>query len=143
MKKYILLSIVFIATIVTVIAEQDFAASLKNCSSYSESGSVQAEGMNVTSRKQITGWEGDRCVYKEAINFSGINAVVTCKLTKPQITEITSVMNAYSLVQKYSNEKIDTSSLSNVQDNPVVKVWNKYLQDPSTCTMSGLDGLNK
>ena len=35
-----------------------------------------------------------------------------------------------------SNEDVDTSSLSAVQNNPVIKVWNKFLQDSSTCTMT-------
>ena len=96
--------------------------------------------MKVTSTKQILGWQGDRCVYKEKVNFSGMDVTTTCKLTKSQITELTSVMNAYSLVQKYSNDNVDTSSLSAVQNNPVVKVWNKYMQDSSTCTMAGLEG---
>lgn len=139
MKKYFFITVVLLITILSVIAADDFATALKKCSSYTESGVVNTEGMSVQTTKQILGWSGDRCVYKEKMNFAGMNITTTCKLSGAQITELTSVMNAYSLVQKYSNEKADTSSFSKVQDNPVVKVWNKYLQDPSTCSIDGLD----
>ena len=138
MKKYLVITLAVLLTAVTVSAKDDFASSLKNCSSFTDSGVVETEGMKVKSTKQILGWQGDRCVYKEKVNFSGMDVTTTCKLTKSQITELTSVMNAYSLVQKYSGDSVDTSSLSAVQNNPVIKVWNKFLQDPSTCTMSGL-----
>ena len=138
MKKYLVITLAVLLTAIMVSAKDDFASSLKNCSSYTDSGIVDTEGMKVKSTKQILGWQGDRCVYKEKVNFSGMDVTTTCKLTKSQITELTSVMNAYSLVQKYSGDSVDTSSLSAVQNNPVIKVWNKFLQDPSTCTMSGL-----
>ena len=138
MKKFLfIISIVF--TILTVTAnEDDFIKSLKNCTPYSQTGTVTTEGMDVTSKKQILGHQVDKCVYKETVNFGGANTSFTCKFSKAQINEITSVMNAYSLVQQYSGEKVDTSSISNVQNNPVVKVWNKYLQDPSVCAIEGI-----
>ncbi len=137
MKKYFIITVVLILTTLIVLADDTkFINALKNCSSYAESGTVNTEGMNVTSNKKIVGWDGDRCVYKEKVLFSGIESTVTCKLSKPQIDELTSVMQAYSLVQQYSNEDVDTSSLSAVQNNPVIKVWNKFLQDSSTCTMT-------
>ena len=139
-KKYLIFGLTLFVGCSLVIAEEaissNFVNALKTCStSYSESGSFTTEGMNVTSTKKILGWENDRCVYQETVNFSGMNTCLTCKLAKSQIDELVSVMQAYEVVQKYSNEDIDTSKLSAVQDNPVVKVWNKYLQDSSTCTM--------
>ncbi len=138
MKKYFILTI-FIIICTTLIALADdvrFINALKSCSSYSESGVVNTEGLNVTSNKKILGWEGDKCVYQEKVNFSGIDSCITCKLSKSQIKELTSVMEAYNLVQQYSKEDIDTSSISGVQNNPIVKAWNKYLQDSSVCTVS-------
>lgn len=138
MKKYFILTI-FIIICTTLIALADdvrFINALKSCSSYSESGVVNTEGLNVTSNKKILGWEGDKCVYQEKVNFSGIDSCITCRLSKSQIKELTSVMEAYNLVQQYSKEDIDTSSISGVQNNPIVKAWNKYLQDSSVCTVS-------
>ena len=139
MKKSVIFVFALIATTLFVIAEDSrFTSSLRNCTSFTESGIVNTEGMNVQSTKQIMGWDNDKCVYKETVNFNGLNVTTTCKLTRPQIEELTSVMNAYSLVQEYSNESVNTSKLSEVQNNPVVKAWNKYLQDSSVCTMTGL-----
>lgn len=139
MKKYIFVVFIVIATTLAVLAKNSsFTEALRNCSSYSESGSVNTEGMNVNSVKQIVGKENDKCVYKETVNFSGANMTVTCKFTDTQIYELVSVMDAYELVQKYSKENVDTSSISSVQNNPVVKAWNKYLQDTSVCTLEGL-----
>ena len=139
MKKYFVIGFAVLLSVITVTAKDDFASSLKSCSPFSDSGVVETEGMKVKSVKQILGWEGNRCVYKEKVNFAGMDVTTTCKFTQPQITELTSVMNAYSLVQKYSGDSVDTSSLSAVQNNPVVKVWNKFMQDSATCSVSGIN----
>lgn len=137
MKKYFVFVFALILATLTVLADDArFTNALKNCSSYSESGTVNTEGMNVTSDKKILGWEGDKCVYQEKVQFSGIDSCITCKLSRAQINELVSVMEAYALVQKYSTEDVDTSSVSAVQNNPVVKAWNKYFQDSSVCTMT-------
>lgn len=137
MRKYLLFALTIILTTLIVLADDaKFASALRNCSSYSESGTVNTEGMNVTSNKKILGWQGDKCVYQEKVNFAGIDSCITCKLSKAQISELVNVMLAYAVVQQYSKSNVDTSSLSAVQDNPVVKVWNKYLQDSSVCTIS-------
>ena len=137
MKKYFIFALTVILTTLIVLADDaKFAYALKNCSSYSESGSVQTDGINVTSSKKILGWQGDKCVYQEKLNFSGVDSCVTCKLSKTQIDELVNVMQSYAVVQQYSKSKVDTSNLSAVQDNPVVKAWSKYLQDSSVCTIS-------
>ena len=141
MKKYLFLIIVIMVTTLFATAKTDFLSSFKTCSNYSESGTVNTQGMQVTSNKTIEGWEGNKCVYKEKVSFSGIDSTTICKFTKSQLDEIVSVMQAYELVQKYSNEKVDTSSLEANQNNPVVKVWQKYIQDSSVCNISGLKGL--
>ena len=137
MKKYFVFVITLVLTTLIVLADDaKFTNALKNCSSYSESGTVNSEGVNVTSSKKILGWEGDKCVYQEKVQFSGIDSCITCKLTRSQINELVSVMQAYALVQQYSNDDVDTSSISAVQNNPVVKAWNKYLQDSSVCSVT-------
>ena len=137
MKKYFIFALTIILTTLIVLADDaKFAYALKNCSSYSESGSVQTDGINVTSSKKILGWQGDKCVYQEKLNFSGVDSCVTCKLSKTQIDELVNVMQSYAVVQQYSKSKVDTSNLSAVQDNPVVKAWSKYLQDSSVCTIA-------
>ena len=91
--------------------------------------------MVVTSSKKIVGWQGDRCVYREDINMMDINSTITCKFTKSQINELASVIEAYELVQQYSDSTPDLSNLEEAQKNPVSKAWGKYLQDSSVCTI--------
>ena len=74
-------------------------------------------------------------MYKEQVSYSGIEANTTCRLSQRQIDELVDVMRAYSTVQKYSTDKLDTSSLNNIQGNPVVNAWNKYLMDSSVCNI--------
>ena len=138
MKKYFIFAFVLLVTTLVVLADDmRFANALRKCSSsYSESGTVQTDGMNVTSSKKILGWQGDKCVYQEIVNFAGIDSCITCKLSKSQVAELVNVMQAYAVVQQYSKEKVNTSNFSEAQNNPVVKAWNKYLQDSSVCTIS-------
>ena len=144
MKKFLIIPAVVLTAVIAVNAgNSDFVSSFKSCTHYSESGNVNTEGLNVTSTKQILGREGNKCVYKESVKFSGIEASTVCKFTDAQVNEIVSVMQAYSLVQRYSDEDVDTSSLSAVSNNPIVKVWNKYLQDSNVCTFGGLGGFGQ
>lgn len=137
-RHFVFASIIFLTTITVFAQSANLTESLRNCSPYTESGNVNTEGMNVQSTKQITGKDGDKCVYKETVNMSGMNVTITCRFTDTQRYELASVMDAYALVQKYSKENVDTSSISSVQNNPVVKAWNRYLQDSSVCTMDGI-----
>lgn len=136
MKKYLLFFAAILITAMSVIADDaKFYNALQNCTSYSDGGTTTTEGKTVKFRNTIVGWQSDKCVYKETVNYGGMDVCITCKLSKPQLTELVDVMKAYSTVQKYTGENIDTSSLSAVKNNPVVGVWNKYLQDPSVCQM--------
>lgn len=134
MKKYLFFCLAIFITAVIAVADDDaFATALQSCSKYSNSGVVNTDGMKVEYKNQILGWESDKCVYKEYVSYSGMDTCTTCKLTKRQINELVKVMRAYSTVQQYSGEEVDTSSVSKVQNNPVVRVWNKYLQDSAVC----------
>lgn len=123
-----------------VSSEADFSKALKNCTPFSDSGQVQTAGMNVQSTKRIVGWQGDKCVYKESVKFMDITSDISCRLSKAQILELSSVIDAYSLVQKYSDSKPDFSDLESAQNNPVSKAWSKYLQDNSVCTITTNQG---
>jgi len=112
-----------------------FYTALQGCTKYSSSGKTTTDGVVAKFKSQIIGWEDNKCVYKESVNFAGVEACTTCRLSQRQIDELVDVMRAYSTVQKYSGEKEDLSSLSKVQGNPVVNAWNKYLMDSSVCTI--------
>ena len=140
MKKFLIIPLMIIITSFSAVysSEDKYIEALRNCSSYSDFGNVNADGVNVTSHKQILGWHGDKCRYKESVNMGNMNVDILCNFSKPQIAEITSVADAYYTTLKYSNASPDTSSIEAVQSNPIVNVFNKYLQNPNVCTMSGM-----
>ena len=136
MKKFVFLFVSFIFIAAQADAgEAEFFNALRNCSSYSGSGYTKTDGQLLKFNNKILGWEDDKCIYKEQVNYGGIDACINCKLTRQQINELVEVMNAYEKLQKYTKNKPDVSSLDAVKDNPVVNAWNKYLQDPNVCTL--------
>jgi hypothetical protein len=136
MKKYSILVLVTFITILSVFAnDEKFYSALENCTSYSDGGSTKTDGMDIKFKNNILGWQDNKCVYKENVSYGDMDVCVTCKFSKSQIEELVGVMRAFSTVQKYTGEKIDTSTLDAVKNNPVVNVWNKYLQDSNICKM--------
>ena len=141
MNKYLIFGLTLAIGCSIVLAEEaissKFINALQNCSSsYSESGSFTTDGTTVNSSKRILGWQNGKCVYQEKVKFSDMNSCVTCRFSKSQLSELASVMRSWEVVQSYSAEEVDYSKSANVQNNPVVKVWNKYLQDSSVCTVT-------
>ena len=120
-------------------SDDKFINALRNCSSYKESGTINVQGISAQSSKSILGWNNDKCTYKENLVISGMNTNVTCHFSRPQIKEISDVADAYFLTLKYSNENVDTSSVEAAQNTPLAHVFNKYLQDPQVCTISGME----
>ena len=137
MKKYLITMVLIMAGCSFVYAEEimsaKFVEALAVCSPYSASGQVNTEGLNVNSQKRVLGKKDGKCVYEEKVSFAENNLTITCRFSKEQLDELASVTKAYLLVQSYSKEQVDTSSLSSVENNPVVKVWGKYMQDTSVC----------
>ena len=138
MKKFFITAIVICICIAVYAKSQDdkFINALRDCSSYKESGNINTDGVNAQSTKEITGWNSDKCVYKEAINLNGTHVNIKCNFTKSQINEITTVADAYYVTLKYSQESIDTSSVDAIKNNPLANVFNKYIQDPKVCSIN-------
>ena len=95
-------------------------------------------GVNIQSNKIISGWQNDKCKYSENLDYAGTKIKLVCNFSKSQIDEIASVADAYYLTLKYSNEQPDFSSTEALQNNPVVRVLSKYLQDTTVCNLDGL-----
>ena len=138
MKKILVIIFVLCICITVKASEDKFINALKTCSGFTDSGTINTDGISATSTKQILGWHNNKCTYKENISMNGINVNIACHFTKSQIKEITSVADAYFLTLKYSGEQADTSSLDAVKNNPLTNVFNKYIQDQSVCEISGL-----
>ena len=135
MKKFFAILILLFSVISVFANDNDFFNALQNCSSYSNNGETKTDGILAKFQSQISGWDNNKCIYKEHVNYSGIDAITTCKFSQRQLDELVDVMRAYSKVQSYSTDKLDTSSLDNIKGNPVVNVWNKYLMDSSVCNI--------
>ena len=136
MKKYfIVFAILIFSSAFSLADDEAFYSALQNCKAYSNQGQTKTDGNNIAFKSQILGWENNKCTYKESVSFAGMDSCTICKFSKDQINELVTVMRAYSTVQKYSGETVDTSSLSAAQNNPVVRVWNKYLSDPAVCNI--------
>jgi len=99
MKK-ILASIVliFCLTLIAKAGDDKFIDALRNCSYYHDSGTVNIQGLSVVSTKSISGWNNDKCTYRENVKLNGADMNITCKFTKPQIKEITSVAEIHHLL---------------------------------------------
>lgn len=140
MKKFLLIIFcILLSSSITGIAQDfsdEFVEAFGSCKAFNDSGNFTTENMNVTSSKRIYGYNNNLCKYEESIKMGETKAKVSCNFSKAQIDEITEVMKAYNLVQKYSDEQLDTSSLDNVKNNPVFKVWSKYLQDENVCKIN-------
>lgn len=139
MKKLFCLFCIMFTTIGFAMSEdivsERFISALSSCSSYSESGIVQTEGLDVSSSKKILGKENNKCIYQEEIIIDKNKFKITCKFSKAQTDELTGVMKSYAESQKYSNEKVDTSSLDVIKTNPVSASWANYLQNPDVCSV--------
>ena len=142
MKRNFLITLTLLVCAMAVYATgsvDKFIYALRNCSQYRELGTINVEGITAQSSKSISGWQNEKCIYKENLIISGMNTNVTCRFSRPQIKEISSVADAYFLTLKYSNEGVDTSSLEAAKNTPLANVFNKYLQDPQVCTISGME----
>lgn len=138
MKKYIILILlIFFSCYAFAKTSDKFVEALRNCTPFSDSGMVNINGIDTKSDKHLLGWQNNKCVYKETLDFNGTKISTVCRFSKPQIKEIVSVADAYYVTLKYSNQQPDLSSLDALQNNPVAQVLGKYLQDASVCSMSG------
>ena len=131
MKKYVYLFVILMISVGIVYAQNNksFVQALSDCSDYFESGVINADGVDLNSEKRILGKKDNKCVYEEKISVANYDMTITCSFTEPQIKELTSVMNAYEVL--FFSDDI----VSDVSDNPVVKTWNKYLNDTSVCVI--------
>ena len=139
LKKSLIIAGLFIlaATFLVQAAQEiKFTTALRNCSPFSSNDNMQMLNTTVQSSKRISGRDGDKCVYSENVSFMGIESNVVCKFTQAQADELASVIDAYELVQQYSGEAPNFSSLDTAQTNPVSKVWGKYMQDSNVCTIT-------
>ena len=110
-----------------------FTDNLKNCAQYYGSQTIELNDVKLVSTKQILGFEGDKCVYKESISTADSKYTVSCKLSKSNIADLVAIMEDFEKDPKAQN--IDLNDFTQVESSSVVTGWSKYLQDPEICSI--------
>ena len=138
MKKVYLFLIAILVFILSVNAGEDlrFFNALKSCTPYSSNGVINTAEIKAGYNSKILGWDGDKCVYKREVKFSGIDACVICKFSQTHLDRLVGVMKAYGDIEELVGNNLDLSDTEALKTNPVVKVWTEYLQDSSVCSIS-------
>ena len=123
---------------VSVSAEQDerLLNALKNCQPYTGYGSLEIKGVSADYKTQVVGLdEQNRCVYKKYVTVFDQELCTVCKFTRYHISEIVRTMNTYEVGYNESGEEVNIEDVEAIKNTPVVKLWNRYLNDPSICNV--------
>lgn len=129
MKKFIIISILAFFTCKACYSislngfSERFAKKFQNCEPYKESISFNANGTVYHDKKQIEGWYGDFCAYKQTIKTSGMTLYAACAFSKEQVN---SLYNALLIQPKQPGWDTET------QD-----IWDKYVLDNKNCKLWG------
>ena len=123
---------------VSVSAEQDerLLNALKNCQPYTGYGSLEIKGVSADYKTQVVGLdEQNRCVYKKYVTVFDQELSTVCKYTRYHISEIVRTMNTYEVGYNEYGEEVDIEDVEAIKNTPVVKLWNRYLNNPSICNV--------
>ncbi len=113
----------------------EFMKAFKTCAEFKSVDEIEVDGITSKVTKNIIGWDGYTCKYREIVEFKEINfkSTVNCEFSGEQVREIYSVMEKEALDAAKNPKKYENMSLEEAQNSPVLKVWNKYLGDSNVC----------
>ena len=137
MKKIIFVLGIFLLASSFVCANHDdrFFTALRTCTPYESMGALDVQGVNADYTSRVIGWSNNKCVYKKTVRVPGMDACIECRFSRENLKKLTSVVNANRNNAGYSFENIDITNISSLENNPVVNLWLRYLQDPTICTV--------
>lgn len=96
-----------------------FVKKFKTCEVYSEPFTFNMYGTVFHDYKQILGWNGNYCGYKQITGTANGQLVVTCNFTRENVNTL---YNALLLKpDKYGKE------------NPTEKIWREHMHNPKIC----------
>ncbi|MBO8430605.1 hypothetical protein IAC76_04395 [Spirochaetes bacterium] len=101
---------------------EQFARKFKTCEPYYEEVSFNANGRVFHDKKQITGWFGDYCGYKQTVRTSGVTLYAACAFTRSQVNTL---YNALLIQPKVFGV-----------DNKTQDIWDSYVLNPQNCKLS-------
>ena len=100
-----------------------FIRKFQNCEPYIENSAFNKNGTVYRDKKQIEGWYGDYCAYKQVTKFAGITLYTTCAFSKSQVNDL------------YKALLIQPKSFG--FDNKTQEIWDKFVLDKNNCHLSG------
>ncbi len=127
MSKYILLFVCLITLTNNIVCAAPqangfsgkFIKKFKTCEVYSEPFTFNMYGTVFHDYKQIMGWNGNYCGYKQITGTANGQLVVTCNFSRENVKTL---YNALLLKpDKYGKE------------NPTEKIWRQYMHNPEIC----------
>ncbi len=127
MSKYILLFVCLITLTNNIVCAAPqangfsgkFIKKFKTCEVYSEPFTFNMYGTVFHDYKQIMGWNGNYCGYKQITGTANGQLVVTCNFSRENVKTL---YNALLLKpDKYGKE------------NPTEKIWRQYMHNPQIC----------
>ena len=102
---------------------EQFARKFKDCEPFSETRDFHANGTIFHDKKQIMGWYGDFCGYRQTTRVYGMTLYTACAFSRSQVNTL---YNALLLQPKVFG-----------LDNKTQEIWDKYVLNPQNCKLSG------
>lgn len=124
-KSILLIFILSTAALSTLAVPQEngfsakFVKKFKNCEVYAEPFTFNMYGTVFHDFKQIQGWNGNICGYKQVTGTANGQLTVTCNFSR---SHVNALYNALLLKpEKYGH------------DNPTEKIWQQHMHNPNIC----------
>ena len=99
-----------------------FLSKLSTCSEYYS----ETRGLKLFVKTEISGWDNDKCQYRNEAYYHGSTHTVACRFSKDQINQLLEAVNKDVALQKKEGKQ---SNLENFR-----LLWRKYLNDANTCS---------
>lgn len=96
-----------------------FVKKFRNCEVYSEPFTFNMYGTVFHDFKQIQGWNGSYCGYKQVTGTANGQLIVTCNFSRGNVDTL------------YKALLLKPDKLG--KDNPTEKIWQKHMHNPSIC----------
>ncbi len=104
---------------------KNFLNRLSTCSYYSETVGAR----DYTSKSEISGWDNDKCVYKNEIHQANMTYTLECRFSREQIEKLVNTVSAESNTQYVFKD----NSIKLKNSDTLAKIWNSYLHDKTIC----------
>ena len=138
MKLRVIFSVMAIFCIVragTGIANDatSFTENFKDCKEYYSLQTIELQNLKITTAREIHGWQGGKCAYKETVSTGENKYSVNCLFSPEQISNLVNTMESFENSDESKN--LDLNDFEQVQNSSVAGNWSSYLQNPEICSV--------